>query len=144
MGAIMKRKVAIILGLFTTSVTHARTIDKCGTYLAEGYYTEIKSNPHGKEKRRVVVLERGSNSEIRFYISNTNIKKLIPDTHLGVNFRMKLKFASSCWYLCEGEVIEVIEPLDPTQEPRQFLFPRPTPIKGSEIKCQPNSFEDKS
>lgn len=135
-------KTFLILILSLPAIANARLIDKCGTYYAEGYYTEIESNLHNGQKKRVILLERGSNSEIKFYISNSNISKSIPDTHLGVNFKLKLLFTSSCWYACEGNVVEAIEPLDPYQSPRPFLFPRPHPIKGTEIECKPNTFED--
>jgi hypothetical protein len=133
-----------ILSLFflIPAVVEARVIDKCGTYYAEGYYTEIKSTLHNGQKKKVVLLERGSNSEIKFFVSNTDIQKLIPDSHLGVNFKLKINFESSCFYACEGRVIEVIEPLDPVQSPKPFLYPRPTPIAGTGVQCKPNSFED--
>ena len=135
------KKIFLILFLMPL-VAQARLINKCGTYYAEGYYTEIESPLHNRQKKRVILLERGSNSEIKFFISNPDIQKLIPDNHLGVNFKLKLKFESSCFYACEGIVVEVIEPLDPFQAPQSFLFPRPTPLKGAEVQCQLNSFED--
>lgn len=121
----------------------ARLMSKCGIYYAEGYYTEVESHVHGREKKKVILLERGSMSEINFYISDANISKLIPDTHVGVNFKLKLKFISSCDYHCEGEIVEVLEPIDPFEAPKAFLYPRPNPIKGTEIACRPNSFEDR-
>lgn len=128
--------------LLLPAVGQARLINKCGTYYAEGYYTEIESNLHNRQKKKVVLLERGTNSEIKFFISNGDIQKLIPDTHLGVNFKLKINFESSCYYACEGKIIEVIEPLEPYQNPKPFLNPRPSPMSGTEVKCKPNSFED--
>lgn len=136
-------KTILIILFLLPIIAQARVINKCGTYYAEGYYTEIESNLHNREKKRVILLERGSNSEIKFFISNPNISSLIPDTHLGVNFKLKLKFISSCYYHCEGEIVEVLEPIDPFEPPRAFLNPRPSPIKGTEIACLPNSFEDR-
>lgn len=136
----MKLFIAIVVIL--PAIAQARLINKCGLYSADGYYTEIESNLHNRQKKRVILLERGSNSEITFYISNPDITKLIPDTHLGVNFKLKLRFTSSCWYHCEGEVVEVMEPIDPFETSKSFLFPRPIPIKGTESICQPNPFED--
>ncbi|MCK5072558.1 MAG: hypothetical protein KAQ98_03970 [Bacteriovoracaceae bacterium] len=132
-----------ILVLLACLTAKAKIIDKCGTYYADGYYTEIKSVPHNRETKRVILLERGTDSEIRFYINNKNLKKLIPDTHLGVNFKLKLKFTSQCWYHCEGSIVEVIKPLDPFTPPRPFLFPRPKPIEKTEVKCRRNSIEKK-
>ena len=119
----------------------ARLINKCGTYYAEGYYTEIESPLHHNQKKKAVLLERNSNSEIKFFVSNQDIQKLIPDSHIGVNFKMKLNFESSCFYACEGKIIEVIEPLDPFQSTKPFLFPHPSPLNGTEVQCKPNSFE---
>jgi hypothetical protein len=141
MGAIMI-KFFLTLTLLLPAVSQARLINKCGTYYAEGYYTEIESTLHSRQKKKVILLERGSNSEIRFFISNPDIQKLIPDSHLGVNFKLKLKFESSCFYACEGKIVEVIQPLDPFQSPKPFLYPRPTPIAGTEVQCKSNSFED--
>ena len=133
----------LILALCLAPLTSfARMVNKCGTYYAEGYYTEITSALHGQQKKRVILLDRGTNSEIKFFISNNDIQKLIPDSHLGVNFKLKLIFESSCFYACEGKIAEVIEPMEPFQAPKVFLSPRPSPIVGTEFKCKPNSFED--
>jgi hypothetical protein len=141
MGADMKKLFLFLLFLMPL-ISEARLINKCGTYYAEGYYTEIESNLHSRQKKKVILLERGTNSEIKFFISNSDIQKLIPDTHIGVNFKLKINFDSSCFYACEGKIVEVIEPIDPFQEPKPFLNPRPSPINGTEVKCKPNSFED--
>ncbi len=135
-------KFFLVFILIMPAVSQARLINKCGTYYAEGYYTEIESPLHNKQKKKVILLGRGSDSEIKFFISNPDIQKLIPDSHLGVNFKLKLNFESSCFYACEGKIAEVIEPMDPFQEPKSFLYPRPSPIKNSEVRCKPNSFED--
>lgn len=135
-------KFFLTLTLLLPAVSQARLINKCGTYYAEGYYTEIESPLHNRQKKKVILLERGSNSEIKFFVSNPDIQKLIPYSHLGVNFKLKLKFESSCFYACDGKIIEVMEPLDPFRSPKPFLNPRPTPIAGTEVKCKPNSFED--
>jgi hypothetical protein len=141
MGAIMT-KFFLTLILLLPVVSQARLIDKCGTYYAEGYYTEIESPLHNRQRNKVILLGRGSHSEIRFFISNPDIQKLIPDSHIGVNFKLKLIFESSCFYACEGKIAEVIEPIDPFQEPKSFLYPRPFPLKNTEVRCKPNSFED--
>jgi hypothetical protein len=122
--------------------SEAKAINKCGTYQAEGYYTEIVSNFHDKKRKKVILLDRGTNSEIKFFVLNSDIDKLIPITHLGVNFKLKLNFASSCSYACEGKIIEVIQPLSPLENPKPFLSPRPNPIKRTEVKCKPNSIEE--
>lgn len=136
-------KIIVLILSLIPLMAQARLISKCGTYYAEGFYTEIESTLHNREKKKVILLERGSNSEIKFFISNPNVSTLIPDTHIGVNFKLKLKFVSSCYYHCEGEIVEVLEPIDPFEAPKAFLYPRPTPIKGTEIACLPNSFEDR-
>lgn len=141
MGAYLKKLFLILIWIFPL-LGEARIINKCGTYYAEGYYTEIVSNLHNQQKKRVILLDRGTNSEIRFFIENSDIQKLIPDTHLGVNFKLKLTFESSCFYACEGKVVEVIEPLEPFQDPKVFLSNHPSPIAGTEFKCKLNSFED--
>lgn len=135
-------KFFLTLILLFPAVSQARLINKCGAYYVEGYYTEIESPLHNRQKKKVILLERGSNSEIKFFISNPDIQKLIPDSHLGVNFKLKLIFQSSCFYACEGKIVEVIEPLDPFQSPKPFIYPRPAPIAGAEVKCKPNSIED--
>jgi hypothetical protein len=141
MGTIMI-KFFLTLILLIPILCQARLINKCGTYYAEGYYTEVESPLHNGQKKKVILLERGTNSEIRFFISNPEFQKLIPNSHLGVNFKLKLTFESSCFYACEGRIAEVIEPIDPFQEPKSFLYPRPSPIKNTEVLCKPNSFED--
>lgn len=116
-------------------------ISECGTYEVEGYYTRIKSRLHGGQTKDVILIERGSNSEIRFFPENSesSLNALIPETHRGVNFRLRLKFASACFYDCTGQLIEVVEPLKPYEIPRPFLSPRPVPIKGTEVKCAPGT-----
>lgn len=122
--------------------SYAELVEKCGNYIAEGYYTEIKSSLHDESKKRVIILNRGSQSEIKFYITNKKMDKLIPDTHLGVNFKLKLKFISKCWYHCEGSLEEVIRPLEPFDHPKLFTYPRPELISGTETKCEKNSIDN--
>lgn len=136
------KKIYLLLAILLPLTSQARLIDKCGIYNAEGFYTQIESVLHTNQKKSVILLDRGSRSEIKFYISNDDIQKLIPNTHLGVNFKLKLSFESSCYYACEGKIIEVLEPLDPFENPKSFLNPRPSPIAGTEFKCKHNSFED--
>ena len=136
------RRLCLLFILIPTLAQAHRLIDRCGVYLAEGYYTEIRSHFHQGKKKRVILLDRGSNSEIKFFVMNQDMSKLIPDTYLGVNLKLKLKFVSSCWHHCEGEVIEILEAIDPFEVPKSFLFPKPNPIRGTNIPCKPNSFED--
>lgn len=142
MGAVVKIAVFVLTIFFQTSAI-SKVIDRCGIYQAQGYYTEIESVPHNKAKKKVILVERGTDSEITFYINNKKLPDLLPETHLGVNFSLKLKIVSSCWFHCEGEVVEVFGPLDPTAKPAIFLFPRPNLIPGTELKCQSNSMEDR-
>jgi len=131
----------IFLLLFTNSIVKSKLIDRCGNYYVEGYYTKIKSALHDWKNKRVVLIERGTNSEIKFYPQNKNLEKLIPDTLIGVSFKLELKFSSSCWYHCEGEIVKIIAPLEPFTSTQSFLFPKPKPIKGTEKKCLINSID---
>lgn len=49
-------KFLISMILLVPTLSEARLIKKCGTYYAEGYYTEIESNLHNKKKKRVILL----------------------------------------------------------------------------------------
>lgn len=129
----------ILLSLLISGPLYSKTIKKCGVYRAEGYYTRIKSVLHNLQMKDVIILNRGSDSEIIFYIHNKNLKKLIPKSHLGVNFKLELSFISQCHYRCEGKIKKVIGPIDPFQEPKQFTYPIPTPLKGTGINCKKSS-----
>ena len=113
----MKSWFAFPLLVFALNL-EAKPIKTCGVYYAEGFYTEIESPLHKGAKKRVILLDRNSASEIRFFITNKNITKLLSDDLLGTNFKLELKFNSSCFYDCEGEIAKVIGPLDLPQEPK--------------------------
>lgn len=130
------RTLFLVFFVLLTSHLHARPLDKCGVYDVDAYYLTPAENKEGKA---VFLLNRDSESEIRFYVKNPNIAEIIPDSFVGVNFRLKLRFTVSCYYHCEGRIEEVLGPLDPFQYPRLFFHSRQDPIAGTEIKCDQKS-----
>lgn len=130
-----------IFFLIPPYLANAFSIEKCGNYKVEGYYTEISSNLHNGQQKKVILLNRNSRSEIIFYIKNKNIEKLIPDTHLRVDFKLTLQFISLCFNHCEGFIKSIEKPLDPFLSPEYFSYFRTKIIRGTEIPCLPNSFE---
>ena len=115
----MKSFSLTIIILFV-NLAQANLVSRCGVYEVDAFYLKIKSSIYGNKVKRVFLLNRNSDSQVTFNILNKDITRLIPDTYLGVNFRVKLNFVSECNYHCIGEVVEVMTPLSPFQSMRVF------------------------
>ena len=112
------------------------TVEECGIYPVEGYYAEINSPEHERVIKPVLLLNRGSDSEVRVYLLNTNLDKLIPRSHLGAKFKINLEFVSQCLYRCEGRIVKVIAPLDPFEEAKHFTTANSSMRIGPKTPCK--------
>ena len=145
-GILMTRAICgACFVLLVSNESIGQIIENCGTYSVQGYYTEIPSLNSKGAKQPVILIERDSQSEIKFVVTNldkdTKLAKKdsrigrIQDLVVGLNYNFKIKFITACWYHCEGEIVEIGEVLDQGIEPEPFLFPYPRPLAGTNIKC---------
>lgn len=123
-----------ITSLFFISINiQAKIINECGLYYVEGTYVERVKK--GKNKR-LILLNKGTNSEIRFYIKNKNIEKILPHTLLDSKLRLILNFQKKCWFSCKGEVSMLLRVMPPFDAAQVYLNSRPRPISGQMKKCK--------
>ncbi|MBF0362939.1 MAG: hypothetical protein HQK49_18110 [Oligoflexia bacterium] len=115
-----------------------KNINNCGTYTVEGRYT-IKKNPSGITQP-VILLEKGSDSEITLYLDNPNITKVISDKYMDTNIKLKVKITTSCWFKCRATALHFIE-LIPLNRALKSIFSASGSRISNKIKCQSNSLE---
>jgi len=123
------KSLLIFLGtLFTTSLSCATTLEKCGVYNVEGYL--IRKVQDGKDEMQLIV-EKGTEAEVTFNIGSYEEKKY--KFYIDTKVNMNILVSKKCMYQCAAQIVEFKKALEPFDNPKPFLFPKPSPLE--EMKC---------